>query len=57
MEAGLACPSDEEKPSYTVMLQRFTELQAKMIQMAQVCLRPIQEGEQVADDKEAIQVC
>lgn len=32
------------------------ELQAKMIELAQVCLRSIDEGEQVAEDKEAIQI-
>lgn len=59
LESGIARTPDsvDQRPSFTVMLQQFTELQAKMTEMAQICLRPIQEGHQVADDKEAIQVC
>lgn len=39
-----------------ISLQLYTELQAKMTELAAQCLRPLAEGEAVAEDKEAIQV-
>ncbi|KAF6035289.1 hypothetical protein EB796_006397 [Bugula neritina] len=55
LETGLAAPPGE-RPSYTRMLQLYTELQGKMIEMGRLCLRSITQEDQVAEDKEAIQI-